>query len=231
MRRVCTLKKSAFSVKSRRAASSCGVPNAIVGIRLSPASAYDSLRRLTKSTSTPQIRIVAVSRCLDCSGFAAMSPTVDDAASAAPRPSPPSRPLASASTTRSAKVAPLQLSSATSTSLVTRPSALSRTQPPQMRTVVCCAAAAATSTWTRSCSSDVSSTSAAARSAAVTVAVMSLVLRAPSKAVLVSAWTASGRLSTVDRPLHARRRMVKRSRDFVVPARGRRAWRADAFLR
>mmetsp|Transcript_2857 Transcript_2857/g.8330 ORF Transcript_2857/g.8330 Transcript_2857/m.8330 type:complete len:247 (-) Transcript_2857:159-899(-) len=180
MRRVWALKKSALSVKSRRSASCSGVPNVIVGIRVSPASAYDSERRLTKSTSTLHSRIVAVSRCLDCSGLAAMTPIVDDAAIAALEP-PPSRPAASVATTRSANAAPEQLSMAISTSLVTFPRALSRTQPPTNRTVVLSFAAAATNTSTRLASSDVSSTSALPRSADVTMAVMSLVLSSVSK--------------------------------------------------
>mmetsp|Transcript_28286 Transcript_28286/g.91201 ORF Transcript_28286/g.91201 Transcript_28286/m.91201 type:complete len:288 (-) Transcript_28286:37-900(-) len=74
--------------------------------------------------------------------------------------------------TFSAKAAPLQLSKATSMSLVRRPSALSRTQPPQIRTVVFSSFAASTKTSTSSASFNVRSTFADGNSAAVTVSVI-----------------------------------------------------------
>ena len=63
-------------MKSRRKASSRGVPNirvSDVGIR--EFNSYtSSARRFTKSMSIPCMFIVAVSRCLDWDGLAPMTP-------------------------------------------------------------------------------------------------------------------------------------------------------------
>ena len=63
-------------VKSRRAASSAGVPNRTSGgTRWSSPSAYSSVRRFTKSYSKLHSRQVSVSRCFNFSGFADTNPT------------------------------------------------------------------------------------------------------------------------------------------------------------
>jgi hypothetical protein len=137
------LKKSEFIVKSLRSASSIGVPNAckqgacisglvkagqaplqhdsnkahtIVGMRL--ASAYVSERRLTKSTSCPITFTSAVSRCLDCSGFAA---TVAMREATWPR-------RFKYVFTNSANTTPVHVSSAISISLDSRPSICKHTK-------------------------------------------------------------------------------------------------------
>ena len=65
----CKLKNNAFTVKSRRAASTVAVPNvSMVGIR-EDSLVYSSARRFTKSMSNPNTLKAAVSKCLDFSGF------------------------------------------------------------------------------------------------------------------------------------------------------------------
>jgi hypothetical protein len=81
------LKNSELMVKSRRRASSSGVPNVaeMEGMRLCSTEreqseafelpstglpVYVSVLKLTKSNSCPRIVTFAVSRCFDCSGLA-----------------------------------------------------------------------------------------------------------------------------------------------------------------
>jgi len=97
----------------------------IWGIRLS--SEYDSLLRLTKSTSNPKIFLVAVSRCLDFFGLLFILCT-----------SPRSGPRFSmfgllCSGTLVAKSYPVILFIPTSMSALGSPRSLSRTQPPVNR--------------------------------------------------------------------------------------------------
>ncbi len=115
------LKNRLLMVKSRRFASSSGVPSRISGMRVL-WSVYTSVLRPQQSMDIPKTWKHAVSKCLDCCGFLRMTPIPDICAG--------EQEAKCLFTNMSANCAPLMVSKAKSISEEWRRMSLSRTQPP-----------------------------------------------------------------------------------------------------